>query len=107
MLGSNGEIIVGSSDGKVYALLGDGSLVWRYITGAANGDVVSCRGSLVVASKNKFIYGLRQTDGAFLWKYKMERGSTSAPLCVDNGDSTVNVYVGSNDNYIYALRHDF
>jgi len=107
------EIVVGSRDGKIYAIRGtDGNLLWTFTTGSpvysspALGDInVDGQVEVIVGSKDGKIYVLRGTDGNLLWSYPTGGPLYSSPALGDvNGDGESEVVVGSYDGNVYALR---
>lgn len=102
-------IVVGSSDGSLYALdINNGDVRWRTPTGGpitsapvSNGNAVYC------TSDDNFVYALDMATGVVRWKYKMnplrsgywEWDYYSASPVVDEGV----LWVGSGDGWLYAL----
>lgn len=81
----DGVVEVGSMDSAVYALrAGDGGLLWRYKTAGPVGDPASrpvVADGIVYVNANVdqgsgfvtgYVYALRASDGALLWRYKTE-----------------------------------
>jgi len=107
------EVVVGSTNNRVYALRGDnGVLVWSYLTlgpiysspaiGDINNDGIP---DVVVGSWDNKIYALRGDNGSLLWSYTTGGLVYSSPAIGDiNNDGIPEVVVGSLDYKIYALR---
>jgi len=106
------EVVVGSGDGRVYALRGtNGTLLWSFTTGSvvsspAIGDINGDgQIEVVVGSLDYRVYALRGTNGALRWYYTTGGPVYSSPAIGDiNGDGQIEVVVGSRDSIVYALR---
>jgi Cys-rich repeat protein len=107
------EVVVGSSDKKVYALNGeDGSVLWSYTTGEGVGSSPSLgdidndgKLEVVVGSYDYKIYALNGEDGSLLWSYTTGYPVRSSPSLGDiDNDGKLEVVVGSWDKKIYALN---
>ncbi|UTB32412.1 MAG: PQQ-binding-like beta-propeller repeat protein [Methanobacterium sp. ERen5] len=110
-LAADGTVYVGSEDGYLYALNGNGALKWKYQTGgviysspaiAADGTIYL--GNCIYAKNNGintgYLYAIN-CDGTLKWKY--QTGSsimTSSPAIGTDGT----IYVGSEDDYLYAIN---
>nr|MDO8099729.1 PQQ-binding-like beta-propeller repeat protein [Candidatus Njordarchaeota archaeon] len=107
------EVIVGSSDNRVYCLNGaTGALKWSYTTGKrvfsspAIADI-NRDGKLevLVGSDDNHIYCLNGTTGAKLWNYTTGKSIESSPAVADVvGDGHLEVLVGSLDKKTYCLN---
>ncbi|MDI6840859.1 MAG: C25 family cysteine peptidase [bacterium] len=108
------EVVVGSSNGKVYALNGeDGSKLWSYTTSSyvysspALGDIDSdTKLEVVFGAWDDFtVYALNGENGSKLWSYKTNSYVCSSPALGDiDKDDTLEVVIGSYDSLIYALN---
>jgi len=97
-----GTIYIGSQDGKLYAVNGDGSYRWSYDTGssitqsALFGDFPENR--VFVGAEDGKLYALDQ-DGNFLWSYTTGGAITNSPILGSDGS----VIFGSADHKLYSL----
>ena len=99
---SDGQLLVASSDGFLYAydIAGQGvDETWRFRTG----DKIWSRpavagGAAFFGSLDKNVYAVNLEDGSELWRYETG-GAVAAGPAVGNGL----VYVGSLDSVLYAL----
>ncbi|MFH1511475.1 MAG: PQQ-binding-like beta-propeller repeat protein [Candidatus Woesearchaeota archaeon] len=107
------EIIVGSSNGRMYAIKGDGTLIWSFKTNGAvhstpaiediNGDG---RKEIIFGSSDKCLYAL-DSKGQRIWSF--ETGlevESGVAVCDINNDGRKEIIFGSNDNRIYALNDE-
>ena len=97
---SNNLVLVGSSDGNLYAFdPDDSSRDWKFATGAElwSTPVVS-DGVAYFGSLDHNVYAVRVDDGTELWRFPAKGAVTAAPLIVGGV-----VYVGSFDSVFYAL----
>jgi serine/threonine protein kinase len=93
-------VFFGSDDGYLYALgTASGRFLWKYQIGESirtrpyvSSDVV------IVGSESGEIFGIT-LDGKRKWSYRTRRAVTSSPFV--DGDGIC--YIGSADNFIYAL----
>ena len=105
------EIVVQASYGEVFALDGDGQLLWRWpgfgpidfrmfpTAGDVDGDG---RPEIVVTSKAGWV-GCLDRQGRVLWQFSARWGLASAPVAADlDGDGRDEVVYGS-DSRILAL----
>jgi outer membrane protein assembly factor BamB len=101
VIGPDGTIFVGCSDGNLYALNSDGSEKWAYNTGAAitSSAAVRLDGTVIVGSA-KNVYAIN-SDGTKDWVFAAG-GTVWAPAIADGGT----VYIGSDDDNIYAINSD-
>ena len=109
------EIVIGSLDGKIYCFEWDdttGSTEWTFSTGgavyssAAIGDVNGDGAyEIVVGSNNGKIYSLSAL-GSEEWNYITGGAVYSSPALANRGGAGLDVYVGSNDAYLYLLDGD-
>ena len=117
------EIIVGGSDGKVYAYRGSGALLWQYDTGTTgidskaaiadiDGDgfpeVVVGAGSTIAPGSSPGVYVISHT-GSFQCKFATGAGVYSSPALaeLDFDDAGVKeIAFGSWDFKIRVINHD-
>jgi len=66
----------------IYALrTSDGSLLWRYQTGAAiDSSPAVVNGVLFIGSTDHYLYALQVKDGSLLWRYQAHDSIMSSPL---------------------------
>jgi outer membrane protein assembly factor BamB len=96
-----GKLIVGSSDGKVYALdAATGDKSWEFATGdkiwatpAIDGD------TLYIGSFDKKLYALNIGDGSKKWEFAAGGAIISTPLVHND-----TIYIGSFDRNLYAVN---
>jgi outer membrane protein assembly factor BamB len=101
IVGAQGKLFFGGSDGNVYALDAEtGDFLWKFTTGdkvwgapAVDGD------TLYIGSFDKKVYALNTADGSKKWEFTTEGSIIATPL-VDGGT----VYIGSFDRNFYALN---
>jgi outer membrane protein assembly factor BamB len=107
--GGRGWVLVGSSNGSLYAVDADqGTVQWQRaeLDAIRSQPAVVARapdGPLVVmASKYGTVRALRLRDGQERWSYKTGDRVTGSPAVVEVGGRTL-VVVGSYDRILYAL----
>jgi eukaryotic-like serine/threonine-protein kinase len=95
------HVFFGSDDGKVYALnSANGRYLWAYDTGSPVRSRPFVTDELIiVGSESGEVCGL-ELSGSRKWTYRTKRGVISSPF-VDMAEGIC--YVGSADNYLYAL----
>ena len=99
---TNGKVIFGSRDGKLYCLSStDGKLLWRMdhefswiISTPAIKDNILVTGT----SDGRFIQGINVQDGKEIWRYNTQLVVWSSPLIIDD-----KVYEGDFDGGLYCL----
>lgn len=111
--GSN-EVIVGSTDKRVYVFNNDGSQRWVYPTGdmvlstPAVGEIDPASPGLeiVVGSGDRYVY-LLDNGGNLIWRRPTGWIVRSSPIIADlDGDQAVEVIVGSDDDKVWAWHAD-
>jgi outer membrane protein assembly factor BamB len=107
------EVVIGSSDSRVYCLNGaTGAQKWNYTTGAGVGSsptIADVDGDgyleVLVGSFDKNVYCLNGNTGDVKWSFTTGRRVYSSPAVADvDGDGHLEVIVGSNDNRTYCLN---
>jgi outer membrane protein assembly factor BamB len=105
------EIIIGSTNGKIYCLTGDGAKLWEF---KADGPVHSTavvadidgdgKLEVLIGSDDHMVYCLDR-NGTRIWSFEcaLEVQSGIAAEDIDN-DGQKEVIFGSNDNKLYALK---
>lgn len=105
------EVVVGGTDGKVYALKGvDGTVKWSY----SLGGIISTYGSspaigdidgdsaieIVIGAQNGKVYAIEGNGSTLLWSRTVRDEISSAPVIgdVDGNSSTIEVVVGTKDS---------
>jgi LruC domain-containing protein len=108
------EIVVGSTDKKLYVLNGDGSQKWSFETGdmilssphVADIDPSIPGQEIAIGSGDSHIY-LLDKDGNLLWKrptgWIIRSSAVSADL---DGDGDIEILIGSDDDRLWAWHHD-
>ena len=99
---ANGDVYVGSYDGKVYAFnYRTGAPSWTFTTG---GEVTSSPtvvgNTLYIGSGDHSVYALNARTGTLIWSYTTGGEINSSTPAVSNGI----VYIGSDDHKLYALN---
>ncbi|MBI4812845.1 MAG: PQQ-binding-like beta-propeller repeat protein, partial [Methanobacterium sp.] len=103
VIGSDGTIYIGSTDGKLYALNPDGSVKWTYTTGdKACGIAIGSDGTIYVSGGYDNSLHALNPDGTLKWKYKTRGNILGTPTVGFDGT----IYVGSCDSNLYALNPD-
>ena len=103
-IGSDGTIYIGTADGKLVAVAGDGSATkWTAVTNDTLGSSpgLAQDGTVYVGSSDRRLYAFTR-EGATKWSFE-----TGAPILgspVVGGDETV--YVGSSDGKLHAITAD-
>lgn len=104
------EIVIGCHDGKVYVIDGvAGTISWSFTTGGIvwSSPAIGPDGTIYVGSDDGNLYAIDGSSGAEKWHYTTGGGVWSSPAVVDiDGDQSVEIIVGSNDGYIYAINDD-
>ncbi len=97
----DGTIHFGGEDGWIYALNANGTLKWRYNTGAAvwSSPAIAEDGTVYYACGNGKLYALTPA-GALKWSYTTGTAADSSPAIDTRGV----VYFGSGDGYFYAIN---
>jgi outer membrane protein assembly factor BamB len=102
IVGPDGVIYFGSTDGFLYALTPGGELKWK---AAAKGAVLTPAllpdGGLVVGSLDDGVYVFSK-DGKLRWRFETGGNVEGAPAVGPNGT----IYIGSGDGNLYALNPD-
>ncbi|MBM4458601.1 MAG: LruC domain-containing protein [Chloroflexi bacterium] len=108
------EIVVGSTDKRIYAFNSDGSLRWTYKTGdlvlstPAVADIVPGVPGLetVVGSGDRYVY-LLNAAGELIWRRGTGWTVRSSPVVADlNGDGKPEIIIGSDDDKLWAWHGD-
>jgi hypothetical protein len=108
LAGDKGTVYVGSSNGCVYAVKSDGTVLWQTKTREpvlSDLQWGSDRSSLFVATDNGWLYALSGRDGKALWTLALgfETGATlEGTLQFSSGQNTL--YLRDSHNKLYAVR---
>ncbi|MBI4626171.1 MAG: PQQ-binding-like beta-propeller repeat protein [Verrucomicrobia bacterium] len=89
-IGADGTVYVGSADGFLHAVAGDGTLRWRGATGSAidlASPAVGSDGTVYVGSTDGFLYAFNGATGARRWRFAPGSEIASAPALA--GDGTI------------------
>ena len=119
------EVVFSTTDGFVYALRGDGGLMWSFMTGGkrrlpSNFGLIPSptvadldrdgSSEVIVPSTDGHLYVL-SSGGELMWKYKILRATNriseveTAPAVVDvDADGVLDIIFAANDGNIYALN---
>jgi len=103
-IGSDGTIYVGSADGKVYAVQPDGTKKWEFdtrstVTSSPTVDYYSAEIVIYVGAGDGTVYAI-DADGNQKWAFTAGGAVSSSPAISYLGV----IYVGSEDNKVYAIR---
>jgi outer membrane protein assembly factor BamB len=98
-IGNEGTVYIGSQDGNVYAINGDGELAWKYKTGGAvmSSPAIGVDEVIYVGSKDGSLYALK--NGALKWRFKAG-GSVLTPAIGNDGT----VYVTTTGLKLFAVN---
>jgi outer membrane protein assembly factor BamB len=99
-IGSDGNIYVGSSDNRLYAISSRGAFAWSYKTDGTidiASPALNVSGDIYVRSWDSRFYAIDHT-GSLRWSYH-EYVSDSSPVVEGNGTC----YFGTDDNLLYSL----
>jgi len=110
-------VYIGSDDGYVYAVNSDGTLKWRYRVsgyGYVEGGIAidPDLGRVYFGSLySNRLYALNKDDGSYIWSYATGGNIISSPAPdydSETGSSSYDnvIYIGSQDNYLYAVKSD-
>lgn len=102
-IGSDGCVVFGCYDGKVYALEGEtGLLRWKYQTGGQiwSSPAIDANGSVFIGSDDRNVYSLNSSSGELRWTFLTGDKVYSSPAVGVGGI----IYVGSFDSRVYALN---
>ena len=108
------EIIVGSTNGTLYAFNADGSSRWAFATGdmilstPAIADIDTNHAGLevVIGSGDGYVY-LLDANGTQIWRRSTGWTVRSSPLTADvDGDGNLEILVGSDDHKLWIWHHD-
>ena len=107
------EIVIGSSDKRVYVFNRNGSLRWSYPTGdmilstpaVADIDPGTPGLETVVGSGDRYVY-LLDVAGNLIWRRPTGWTVRSSPVVADlDGDKDLEIIVGSDDDKVWAWHH--
>ena len=115
-IGVDGIIYIGSLDDYLYAFYPNGSVKWKYFTDNSqvrSSPAIGEDGTIYVGTSRTNFFGdytdyfktdphymyAMNPDGSLKWKYLINGWVESSPTIAPDGT----VYVGSFNNYIYAL----
>ncbi len=86
-LGENGQVFIGSSDGKLYSLDPNGNELWQYDAGSplTTEAALSTDGSLVIGSENGNVYVVDK-NGNIRWTHKSSNMPLFASPVIDDAD---------------------
>lgn len=102
-LSPEGRVLVGSNDGKVYALdNATGKEYWRFETGApvASSPALGEDGTVYVGSNDRNLYALNPTTGKEIWRFFAGNEVRSSPAIGTNG----RIYIATAGGWFYAVE---
>ncbi len=100
-IGPDGTLYTGG-DG-IYAINPDGTLRWRFATGAhvSSTPALMADGTVVAGCQDNLVYAVGP-DGGKRWDFRAGDDIESSPMVAEDGT----IYVGSDDGKLYALNPD-
>jgi len=100
ILAADGAVLVGSGDGKLYAISAGGTLRWAYQTGGPvdSTPAISPTGAICFGSYDGYLYCLNP-GGTLKWRYKAGGMIWSSPAVSTDGT----VYFGCRAGFVYAV----
>ena len=115
VIDEDGTIYVGSNDGYLYSINGDGSLKWKYKTAApifasplisSDGTIYAVQGAAGLASGNGALYAFDRS-GNTKWIYQFI-GNPYAPTISKDGNTifVTSAELGTNPARLYAIGRD-
>lgn len=105
VIGGDGTIYVGTSDGKLVAVAADGAAVkWTATTNDTGGSspALATDGTVYVGSSDKKLYAIDPANGSVKWSFDTGAAIAGSP-CVGGDES---IYVGATDGKLHALSPD-
>jgi len=104
------EIIVGATNGRVYALTYDGNIIWEFVTGGpihSTAEIADINNDgsyeIIIGSDDGNLYALNES-GKVLWKYNCGYPIRSKIVAYDiDDDGLMEILFGSESNSFYAL----
>ena len=103
---TDGRVIFGNDNGKLFCVGLDSYFKWSYATGAGdafaiyNGPSSSFDGNIYFGNYAGKLYSLRQTDGVPNWSVQLTSASIyTSSVTIDDEL----LYVGATDGYLYAV----
>lgn len=102
-IGPDGEIVVGSDDGKVYIINPNGTLKCAYTTSNKvwSSPVIGPEGTVYVGSDDNSLYAI-QPNCTLKWSFLTGQKVISSPALGADGT----IYVGSLNGKLYAINPD-
>jgi len=99
-ISQDGNIYVGSYNGKIFCINPDGTEKWRFETndGVLASPAIDKNGIIYIGSNDRNFYALNP-DGSLKWKYNTGSDILSSPAIADDGT----IYFGTR-SYLYALE---
>ncbi|MFC1692079.1 PQQ-binding-like beta-propeller repeat protein [Candidatus Latescibacterota bacterium] len=109
-IAEDGTIYIGSEDFNLYAVNPDGTLKWRYDTGAEKGyspiwasPAIGSDGTIYVGTLSGHLYAL-DPEGNKKWIYQAEPSIFSSPAISDDGTIYFGTHEGEGKGTFYAIR---
>ncbi len=108
-IGLDGTIYIGSGDDSLYAVNPDGTLKWKFTTGASIqsgcSPAIGADGTVYIGSSDGNLYALTDGgQGAVMEKWAFSTGGNVCSSPTIGADGTI--YVGSSDGNLYAVNSD-
>ncbi len=97
---ANGRVVIGSRDGKLYAVKPDGTQSWSVDLGSSieSSPTIAEDGSIYVGAESGDLVALK-SSGEVQWRFSTGAAVSSTPAIGIDGT----VYVGSEDGKLYAV----
>lgn len=101
-VGPDGTIYFPADDRKLHAINPEGEELWSINFGSVCTPAIGPDGTLYLGNLNGVFYALSPSDGQVKWRFETGNQIYSSAAIGSNG----NIYFGSRDHKVYALRPD-
>jgi len=104
---AGGTLFAGSADHTVYAFrVGAGGSAWTYRTGGpVNCTPTVANGTVYIGSDDGYFYAIHAGTGRLAWRHRTG-GPVRSTSQLGTGSDSDDVFVGSDDQHVYALGTD-